>query len=93
MKAAIEYLRNGARWGVKSELRDDCQAAIRILEAARKIKEGQKWALDEFDNLVRSAHSGFLPGEKEFHCMPHCRSLIKRFRALLEALPEKEEAR
>ena len=86
--AAIGMLRGK---GIRLFPPTEVQAAIRVLEAAGKIIEGKEWAVHEFDNLVRSAHDGYFPGDKEFHCRCHCRKLIKRFRALLESLPDEEQ--
>jgi len=90
--AAISILEVDAK-GVfyPDNIKESCEQAIRVLEAAGKIIEGKEWAVHEFDNLVRSAHDGYFPGDKEFHCRCHCRKLIKRFRALLESLPDEEQ--
>jgi len=89
--AAINHLTNRLNSRGEGSEREELRQAIRVLEAAGRLTEGREWALDEFDNLVRSAHGGYFPGDKEFHCMRHCRNLIKRFRALLESLPDKEK--
>ena len=51
--AAIKYLRNGKTWGWLPELRNSCQAAIRVLETAGKVDGGD--LLASFENICCEA--------------------------------------